>query len=180
MSYANDMPVTTPAATPATTPAPAKAPRPQPSKVQGNGSTRGDAALPLAGDLRIAVMRLSRRLRAERAEVGLTLTQLSALAALERHGPTTPGHLADIERVRPPSMTRVLNGLVDEGLVARTAHPTDGRQVIVEVTDEARARLRADRRRREAWLAQRLATLDADERRALRAVVPILEELVSE
>jgi DNA-binding MarR family transcriptional regulator len=125
-------------------------------------------------------MRLARRLRIERAEVGLTLTQLSALAALERHGPTTPGNLAAIERVRPPSMTRVLNGLVEQGLVERTAHPTDGRQVLVAVTDEARARLRADRRRREAWLAQRLATLTAEERRALRAVVPILEELVTE
>lgn len=136
--------------------------------------------LPLAGDLRIAVMRFARRLRAERAEVGLTLTQLSALAALERHGPTTPGNLAAIERVRPPSMTRVLNGLVDQGLVSRRAHPTDGRQVIVEITSEAQARLREDRRRREAWLARRLATLDVEQRRALRAVVPILEELVSE
>ena len=125
-------------------------------------------------------MRLARRLRAERAEVGLTLTQLSALAALERHGPTTPGHLAAIERVRPPSMTRVLNGLADEGLVSRSAHPTDGRQVVVEVTDAARERLREDRRRREAWLATRLAALTPDERRALRAVVPILEDLVNE
>jgi DNA-binding MarR family transcriptional regulator len=125
-------------------------------------------------------MRLSRRLRSERADVGLTLTQLSALAALERHGPTTPGNLAAIERVRPPSMTRVLQGLEEQGLVSRTAHPTDGRQVVVGVTDEARMRLREDRKRREAWLARRLSTLSADDRRALRAVVPILEELVSE
>lgn len=169
MSYANQMPTAT--RTPAKNAA---------TKTAAPAPTRGEAALPLAGDLRISVMRLARRLRIERAEVGLTLTQLSALAALERHGPTTPGTLATIERVRPPSMTRVLNGLVDEGLVERTAHPTDGRQVIVAITDEARARLRADRRRREAWLAQRLATLTADERRALRAVVPILEELVTE
>lgn len=137
-------------------------------------------SLSLAGDLRISVMRLSRRLRAEQADIGLTLTQLSALASLERHGPTTPGHLASIERVRPPSMTRVLNGLADQGLVARTAHPTDGRQVVVEVTDAARRRLRADRRRREEWLAQRIATLSADERRVLQSAIPILEELVSE
>ena len=166
MSYANDM-ITTAASA-------------DTAQGQSAKGSRGDAALPLAGDLRIAVMRLSRRLRAERAEVGLTLTQLSALASLERCGPTNPGHLASIERVQPPSMTRVLNGLVDQGLVARTAHPTDGRQVVVEVTEEARVRLRADRRRREAWLAKRLAVLNADERRALRAVVPILEELVSE
>lgn len=167
MRYANDMTVATS--------------RPTGSRPTGTRTTgASDAPLPLAGDLRIAVMRLARRLRAERAEVGLTLTQLSALAALERHGPTTPGNLAAIERVRPPSMTRVLNGLVDQGLVSRTAHPTDGRQVVVEVTDEARARLREDRRRREAWLAKRLSTLDAEKRRALRTVVPILEELVSE
>lgn len=139
-----------------------------------------ESASGLAGDMRIAVMRLARRLRHERADVDLTLTQLSALAALERCGPTTPGHLAALERVRPPSMTRVLAGLHDRGLIQRSPHPTDGRQVLVATTDEARALLRADRRRREAWLAQRLATLDPEQRRALRDVVPILQALVSE
>ena len=134
----------------------------------------------LAGDLRIAVMRLARRLRNEREDLDLTLTQLSALAALERCGPTTPGHLATVERVQPPSMTRVLAGLHDRGLIERTAHPTDGRQVLVAATDEARSQLRADRRRREAWLAQRLATLDPEQRRAVHDVLPILEQLVSE
>ncbi|MEO8105819.1 MAG: MarR family transcriptional regulator [Actinomycetes bacterium] len=125
-------------------------------------------------------MRLARRLRNERADVDLTLTQLSALAALERCGPTTPGHLATVERVRPPSMTRVLAGLHDRGLIERTAHPTDGRQVLVAATDHARVLLRADRQRREAWLAQRLATLEPDQRRALRDVLPLLEVMVSE
>ena len=125
-------------------------------------------------------MRLARRLRNERVEVDLTLTQLSALAALERCGPTTPGHLASVERVRPPSMTRVLGGLHDRGLIERTAHPTDGRQVLVAATDDARVLLRADRQRREAWLAQQLDTLDPEQRRALRDVLPILETLVSE
>ncbi|MCZ3387077.1 MAG: MarR family transcriptional regulator [Actinomycetia bacterium] len=125
-------------------------------------------------------MRLARRLRLERAEQDLTLTQLSALAALERCGPTTPGQLAAVERVRPPSMTRILAGLTDLGLIVREAHPTDGRQVLVDVSADTRAMLRADRRRREAWLAQRLATLDADQRRALREVIPILESLISE
>jgi DNA-binding MarR family transcriptional regulator len=77
-------------------------------------------------------------------------------------------------------MTRVLAGLHDRGLILRSPHPTDGRQVLVSVTDDARSMMRADRRRREAWLAQRLSTLDADERRALREVVPILEALVNE
>jgi DNA-binding MarR family transcriptional regulator len=135
---------------------------------------------PLAGDLRIAVMRLARRLRNERADVDLTLTQLSALAALDRCGPTTPGHLASVERVQPPSMTRVLAGLHDRGLIERTPHPTDGRQVLVSATEEAKILLQADRRRREAWLAQRLATLDAAERRAVRDVLPILQSLAAE
>lgn len=143
-------------------------------------SSRGVAPTPLAGDLRIAVMRLARRLRHERVDLDLTMTQLSALAALERCGPTTPGHLAAVERVQPPSMTRVLGGLVDRGLVLRAPHPTDGRQVLVEVTPEATAMLKADRRRREAWLAQRLAMLDDDQRRALEAALPVLEELVRE
>ncbi len=169
MTYANGMSVSAAATSTATATV----------RARGSGSA-GAAALPLAGDLRMAVMRLARRLRHERADLDLTLTQLSALAALERCGPTTPGHLATVERVRPPSMTRVLAGLSERGLIVRTAHPTDGRQVLVAVTDDARAMLRADRERREAWLAQRLATLDAEQRRALREVVPILETLISE
>ena len=125
-------------------------------------------------------MRLARRLRSERADFDLSLTQMSALASLERHGPTTPSHLASVERVKPPSMTRILAGLGERGLVLRSPHPTDGRQVLVEVTPEARDLLDADRRRREAWLAQRLGALDPARRRALRDVIPILEELVAE
>jgi DNA-binding MarR family transcriptional regulator len=131
----------------------------------------------LASTLRISVMRLARRLRAERAETGLTLTQLSTLAALERHGPSTPGVLAELEKVQPPSMTRVVTSLARRGLVRRTPHPTDGRQVVVSATDAARDLLRADRRRREEWLSRQLADMTADERDALRAVAPLLERL---
>ena len=134
----------------------------------------------LASDLRIAVMRLARRLRAERADLDLTITQLAALASLERHGPTAPGMLASIERIRPPSMTRILAGLEERGLVTRTPHATDGRQVVVSVTGDAKAMLRADRRRREAWLSQRLASLSEEDRDALRSVVPVIERLVAE
>jgi DNA-binding MarR family transcriptional regulator len=88
--------------------------------------------------------------------------------------------LASYERIRPPSMTRIISGLEDRGLVVRRPHETDGRQVLVEVTPAARDLLKADRRRREAWLSQRLATLDPDDRSALRAVSPILEKLVAE
>jgi len=164
MRYANDMSASVSAPRSATA-------------VSTSSSTSATA---LASELRISVMRLARRLRAERADLDLTITQLAALASLERHGPTTPGVLAAIERIRPPSMTRILAGLEARQLVARTPHPTDGRQVMVEVTPEAQQMLRADRRRREAWLSQRLATLSPDDRDALRSVVPIIEQLVSD
>ena len=131
----------------------------------------------LASVLRLSVMRLARRLRHERAETALTLTQLSALSAIDRHGAMTPGELAAHERVQPPSMTRVLAVLEERGLVSRIPHPTDGRQSIVSATDAARALLREDRRRREAWLVGQLAELTEAERAALRAVAPILDRL---
>ncbi len=133
----------------------------------------------LSSVLRLGVMRLARRLRLERSESGLTLTQLSALGTLSRHGPCTPGELAAHEKVQPPSMTRVLSHLEERGLVARAAHPTDRRQVLVALTDDARALVAEDRRRREAWLVEHLADLTADEREALRAAVPVLERLAN-
>jgi DNA-binding MarR family transcriptional regulator len=136
------------------------------------------ADLELASALRMSVMRVARRLRAHRsAEVTLTLTQLATLATLERHGPLTPRELADHEKVQPPSMTRVLALLEGHGLVRREPHPTDRRQQVVTVTEQAVAMLREDRRRRDAWIAQRLAELTADERAALRAAAPVLERL---
>lgn len=131
----------------------------------------------LSGRLRVAVLRLARRLRSERADNDLTLTQLATLGTLERHGPLTPGELAAHEGVRPPSMTRVLAGLEERALVVRTPHPTDRRQVLVALGDAARTLLREDRRRRDAWLARRLAELSPEERAALRAAVPVLERL---
>jgi len=134
----------------------------------------------LASALRVDVMRLARRLRSERASGGehdLTLTQLATLATLDRDGPLTPGALAALERVQPPSMTRVLAELERRGLVERRPHPTDGRQVLVEVTTAARGRLRADRRRREEWLVEQFARLTDEEREVLRTALPVLERL---
>lgn len=128
-------------------------------------------------DLQIGVMRLARRMRAEKGDHGLTLTQLSVLATLARHGAMTPGALAAHERVRPPSMTRTVASLVDAGMCQRSADPSDGRQVIVELTAAARDLLRADRARRRAWLADRLADLTPDERAALATAAPLLDRL---
>ncbi|MDP9240376.1 MAG: MarR family transcriptional regulator [Actinomycetota bacterium] len=131
----------------------------------------------LASVLRMSVMRLARRLRAHRLDSGLTLTQLAALATLDRHGAMSPGDLADHERVRPPSITRVLAVLESQGLTTRAQHPTDGRQQIVALTDEGRTLLNEDRRQREAWLARQLTVLTAEERDLLRAAAPVLERL---
>ena len=133
----------------------------------------------LASTLRLAVMRLARRMRAERADTSLTLSQLAALATLDRHGPLTPGELAAHEKVQPPSMTRLLAVLEGAGLVTRTAHPTDGRQVVMAVSAEGQALLREDRRRRDAWLAQRLRTLEPDEVAVLGRAAAILDRLAN-
>lgn len=131
----------------------------------------------LASTLRLAVMRLSRRLRAERSDTSLSLNQLAVLGTLDRHGALTPGELAGHERVQPPSMTRILAALEEKGLVRRTAHPADRRQVLVTATDAARHMLREDRRRRDAWLARRLVELAPAERAVLREAALVLERL---
>ena len=131
----------------------------------------------LASELRVAVVRLSRRLRHERPDTALTLSQLATLGTLDRHGSLTPRELADHEGVQPPSMTRLLAALEERHLVSRSAHPSDGRAVLVGLTDEARVLLREDRRRREAWLTQRLADLSADEIDVLRRAADLLDRL---
>jgi DNA-binding MarR family transcriptional regulator len=131
----------------------------------------------LASTLRISVMRLARRLRSERTDETLTLSQLATLGTLDRHGPMTLGELAAHERVQPPSMTRIVTGLEDRGLVVREPHVSDRRLVIVRLTAEALALLTIDRRRRDAWLARRLRELTPDEHETLRRAVPILEKL---
>ena len=133
----------------------------------------------LSSALRISVMRLARRLRAERPDNDLTLSQISALAATERHGPLTVGALAAHEKVQPPSMTRMVGLLADRGLVTREAHETDGRQVVIAITDAGATLLREDRRRREAWLARQLRDLTRDELALLAEAAPILERLAS-
>ncbi|MHB8451871.1 MAG: MarR family winged helix-turn-helix transcriptional regulator [Mycobacteriales bacterium] len=132
----------------------------------------------LASSLRLGVNRLARRLRSERTVAdGLAIGHLAALATLERHGPMTPGDLAAHERVQPPSMTRTLARLTSLGLVQRHPHPTDGRQQVLALTRDGAARLAADRRRKDAWLARRLRELPAPELETLRAAAAVLDRL---
>ncbi|MFV0496180.1 MarR family transcriptional regulator [Mycobacterium sp.] len=139
-----------------------------------------DSDARLAADLSLAVMRLARRLRFRNPSAPISLSQLSALTTLAHEGAMTPGSLAVRERVRPPSMTRVIASLVDEGLVDRAPHPGDGRQVLVSVSTAGAELVRAARRARQEWLTERLATLSGAQRETLRAAADLMSTLVDE
>lgn len=132
----------------------------------------------LASALRPSVLRLARRLRQMRDNsLDLNSNQLSAMSVLLNHGDLAMGELAALELVQPPSMTRIVNGLEERGLVVRKAHATDRRQCVVSLTEAGRQVLLANRRRRDQWLAVRIAQLEPDEREVLRKCVPILEKV---
>lgn len=128
-------------------------------------------------ELRVSLMKATRRLRAEKADSELTDSQMSVLSVLDRSGPLTPRALADFERVQPPSMTRTLAALAERGLVDREPHPGDGRQIIVRITESGTTAVTETRRRRDAWLARRLADLDPEERAVLAQASQILRRI---
>ena len=135
------------------------------------------ASSELASELRVSMMRLARRLRAERLDEGLTPTQLAVLGTLDRHGAMTLGELAAHEKVQPPSMTRTTGALEERGLVTRVSQRIDRRQVLVGISHDGLTLLREDRKRRDAWLASRFEQLTSDERALLHAVAPLLDRL---
>ena len=123
-------------------------------------------------------MRLARRLRQMQDEsLGLNPNQLSAMAVLLNSGDQLMGALAAQEQVQPPSMTRIVNNLEARGYVRRRPDPHDHRQCLVALTDSGRQVLLANRRRRDEWLAVRIAALDPAERDVLRRAVGILEKV---
>ncbi|MFK3981465.1 MarR family winged helix-turn-helix transcriptional regulator [Micromonospora sp. NPDC050397] len=131
----------------------------------------------LASQLRDAITRLNRRVRQSRPVGELTLTQLSALTSLELAGALTPRELADTERVQPPTMTKIVAKLEERGLVRRTPHPTDRRQVILSTTDSGREVFAQFERARNEWLGHRLAELTPEERETLRQAAVILQKV---
>jgi DNA-binding MarR family transcriptional regulator len=123
-------------------------------------------------------MRLARRLRQMQDEsLDLTPSQLSAMAVLLNSGDQLMGQLAGQEKVQPPSMTRIVNSLEARGYVERRPEPRDHRQCLVALTDSGREVLLANRRRRDQWLAVRLAELDPAEREILRRAVRVLDKV---
>ena len=142
-----------------------------PAAPQGTGD--------LAAELRIALMRSTRRLRAMKSDDDLSDAQFSVLALLDRSGPRTPGELAEEEHVQPPSMTRTLACLAERGLLERGPHPADRRQVLVRLTPAGTATVTETRRRRDAWLARQLDGLPAHERAVLAEATRILRRVLA-
>src|SRR5665213_3222628 len=135
----------------------------------------GPASRELAGELRVVLGQLMRRLRAEHT---FSLSQGSVLGRLDRHGPASIGELAEAERVRSQSMTQTVGDLEADGLIARHADPADGRRTLIELTERGRLTLAEDRRRREGWIAAAVeADLTARERRLLADAVALLARL---
>lgn len=127
-------------------------------------------------DLRLAIQRLARRIRAMQAD-DVTEGQRAVLFALSKNGTQTLGSLSEHERVTPPSMNRTINALVELGLVTREPAPDDARKVSLDLSGAGHAFISETRRRRDAWFTTRLDALPVDQRRMLREVAPILRDL---
>ena len=141
------------------------------------GGSRNDTG----SSLRLAVLRLSRRLRQETAGSGdVTPSQMSALVALSQHRELTLGELAAIERIAPPSMTRIAAALEEKGLLERRADSADRRIARVAISASGQALLADNRERSDAFVSARLASLTEEERRLLARAVPLLERLASD
>ena len=131
-----------------------------------------------ASDLRALVGRFSRRLRQTSVVGEMTLSQASVLSLLAREGPATPGSLATKERISPQSMGTILVSLEALGLVSRTPDPTDGRCLVISLTEAGLQAVQGARRQKEERLARALADhFTAQERQTLIAALPLLERL---
>jgi DNA-binding MarR family transcriptional regulator len=134
--------------------------------------------LEVAARLRLATARLARQLR-QQAGTGLTPSQQSALVTIDLHGPLTLGRLAKIEQVAPPTVTRIVGKLEDDRLVSRSIDESDRRIFHIAITAEGRRRLDHSRRRRNAWLAQRLGGFDATQLADVDAALRVMEALAA-
>lgn len=143
-------------------------------------STAHDPADELLADrLRLAVTRLSRRLR-QQAGSALSPSQAAALATIARLGPITPSELAEAERIQRPTATRLAGILETAGLIGRTRDDTDRRVVRLETTADGRRALRRLRGRKTAYLARRLERLSPEELETLTAACAVLERLLED
>ena len=138
----------------------------------GEGETRD-----IAARLHSSAIRLLRTLRREDDGSGLSAPRLSALSVVVFAGPMSLAELAAAEQVKPPTMSRIVDALVQRALVTRVAKPGDRRSVEIAATAEGVQLLEAGRERRVQALIARLRTLADSERRALARGVEILERV---
>jgi DNA-binding MarR family transcriptional regulator len=133
----------------------------------------------IAAETRRAMVRLARRLRAQRAADSLSLNKTSVLGHLYHHGPSTPGEITVAERQRPQSLSRVFAELERDGLIVRTPSERDRRESVLDLTDIGRAELVADAEGRDAWLAAALSELSDTEARLLRLAASLMDRLAN-
>lgn len=138
----------------------------------------GEEVVELAGELQRVLLVSSRILRSHTASEEVSAPQFSVLAYLQRSGESTPGSLAEFEHVSPPVMTRILGRLEQAGLVRRAAHPGDGRQVRVTLTEPGEELVLAGRQQRDAWLRSRIEDASPAQRAALREASQVLREIL--
>ena len=132
----------------------------------------------LASELRIVLGHLVRRLRSERS---FPLSHAAVLGRLDREGTKSIGDLALAERVRPQSMTQTISDMESDGLISRRADPNDGRRSLVELTDEGREALEADRRQRDGWLARSIEEdLTGEEQLVLERALALLRRVAGD
>ncbi len=133
-----------------------------------------------ASAIRLSLLRVARRLRSQRVDTTVTLSQLSALATVRKCGPLSAGEIAALEQVQPPSMTKILAALEAAGLIERAAHPEDRRQSIISVSATGDELLERETRARDEWLAVKLSQLSEADRDKLVQAADVLDRLASE
>ena len=140
---------------------------------------QADTGSDLAGQVRLTVVRLYRRLRAEHGPGALTGVQSSALDTLSRHGPLTPRELAACERIQPPTMTRLIASLEKAGLISRESHPGDRRQHLLRLTPLGTKVFAEAAYTTTHWFDLRLAELAPEERATLAAAVEVINKVAA-
>lgn len=130
-----------------------------------------------ASDLRRSVIRLARRLRAERSAGALSSGKAGVLGHLFRAGPSTAGEIAAAEHQQPQSLTRVFASLEADGLIERARSEEDGRRSVLALTERGREVLTHDMAGVDGWLADALNELSEIEVGLLALVAPLLDRL---
>ena len=134
----------------------------------------------LASVIRLAILRVARRLRSQRVNTAVTLSQLSALATVRKSGPLSAGEVAAIEQVQPPSMTKILAALESNGFIERACHPDDRRQSVISISQAGLELLAVETRARDQWLTVQLAELSDADIDKLTKAAEVLERLAAQ